>query len=276
VGEPRDLQLPRPSRWPAWALATSIALHGAVLAALVLLFAPLQEREAGPVLPGLTRPVGTVPRRFVALPPTGMAALPPPGFTTPSPPDAAVRSPDSAAAEAAQPPDASTDSVFAWQTSNAGRRVAWPSFGSGLLWDRRPVPPLMRSRTHVELTDSAVKAIIQHHLDSLAALPGGGQVLPSAWNATIGGQEYGLDGKFITVAGLRIPALVLGFIPLPVAGNESEALDKAGWMRAQDYELAMPRDAIAADQKAEAKAIRRRMAAEHELRRTQMEETPPP
>ena len=127
----------------------------------------------------------------------------------------------------------------------------------------------MVSRTHAELTDSAVKAILNHYLDSLAALPGGGQLLPPTWKATIGGQDFGLDGNFVTVAGLKIPAFVLGLIPLPAGGNESEALDNAGWMRAQDYELAMPRDAARADQKEQIKAIRERMAAERELRQNQ-------
>jgi len=138
------------------------------------------------------------------------------------------------------------------------------------------VPPPIVSRTQGELTDSAVKALIYRYLDSLAALPGGGKVLPPSWKATIGGQEFGLDGNYVTVAGVKIPALVLGLIPLPVGGNESEALDNAGWMRQEDYNLAMPRDAIAADQEAEIKAIRKRKAAEQELRRRQMEEDPPP
>ena len=160
--------------------------------------------------------------------------------------------------------------------SGTPHATAAPTLGSGVLWDRRPVPPALMARTHAELTDSAVKALINHYLDSLAALPNGGKVLPPSWKATIGGQEFGLDGAYVTVAGLKIPALLLGLIPLPVGGNESEALDNAGWMRQQDYDLAMPRNAIAADQQAEIKAIRKRKAAEQELRRRQMEESAPP
>ena len=73
----------------------------------------------------------------------------------------------------------------------------------------------------------------------------------------------------MTVAGVKIPALLLGLIPLPVAGNESKALDKGAWMRAQDYELALPRQAAAADQREQAKAIRERTADERELRQRQ-------
>ena len=71
------------------------------------------------------------------------------------------------------------------------------------------------------------------------------------------------------MAGFKIPALVLGLIPLPVAGNESKALDKGAWMRAQDYELALPRQAAAVDQREQIKAIREQVAAEQELRRRQ-------
>lgn len=166
------------------------------------------------------------------------------------------------------------DSFTTWEARDATRPATWPSLASGLLWDLRAPPPVMGGRTHAERTDSAVKAILNHYLDSLAALPGGGRLLPPTWKATIGGEEYGLDGNYLTVAGLKIPAFVLGLIPLPVGGNESEALDKAGWMRAQDYELAMPRDAARADQEAQIRAIRERMAAEQSLR--QRQRVPPP
>jgi hypothetical protein len=146
-----------------------------------------------------------------------------------------------------------------------------PSLESGLLWNRRPAPPANQRRSHSELTDGAVKAIIRHYLDSLAALPGGGAMLLPSWKATIGGKEFGLDQRFITVAGLKLPSLLLLLIPLPVTGNQSEALDEAGMMRAEDYEMAMPREAAAADQKEQIKAIRERKAAEQELRRSQRE-----
>ena len=126
-------------------------------------------------------------------------------------------------------------------------------------------------RTHAERTDSAVKAIIRHYLDSLAGLPGGGAMLLPSWTATIGGKDYGLDQQFITVAGVKLPSLLLLLIPLPVTGNQSEALDKTGMMRAEDYEMAMPREAAAADRREQAREIRARKAAEQELRRKQQD-----
>ena len=207
------------------------------------------------------------------------AVVPPPGATDEPSKPVARTARDSAIERLLEEPlslSQVVESIPVSSPSGARRVTAPPAFGSGVLWDRRPVPPALVSRTHAELTDSAVKALIYHYLDSLAALPGGGKVLAPTWRATIGGQEFGLDGAYVTVAGVKIPALVLGLIPLPVGGNESEALDYAGWMRQQDYDLAMPRAAIAADQQAEIKAIRKRKAAEQELRRRQMEEDPPP
>jgi hypothetical protein len=191
-----------------------------------------------------------------------------PGSSLPLPPTRPA--PDAAPRGAITPtsPDAPRDSASAWRPP-ARPAATWRSLGSGVLWGPRAVAPAVVGRTHAELTDSAVKAIIHHYLDSLAGLPGGGAQLLPSWKATIGGHEYGLDGTYLTVAGVRIPALVLGLIPLPVAGNESKALDKGAWMRAQDYELALPRQAAAADQQEQVKAIRDRTAGERELRQRQ-------
>ncbi len=204
----------------------------------------------------------------LAIPPMGAAAAGSDGALSPQPAQTASTS-------AMPGPSSPTgrvepgDSAATRAPSVVRRATPWRSLGSGALWDRRPTAPVLDARTHAQLTDSAVKAIIQHYLDSLAALPGGGAMLLPSWKATIGGLEYGLDGTYITVAGVKIPALVLGLIPLPVAGNESKALDKGAWMRAQDYELALPRQAAAMDRQEQITAIRERMAAEQELRRRQ-------
>ena len=270
MGAPPDLQLPRPTQWPAWAFAASVALHGMALAALILLFAAPHKRPPAGRFLGLL-PVAASPasRTVIALPPppSSMAIVgAAPIMSRPEVPASArlFASPDSTGLTRV-----ALDSLATWGARDATRPATWPSLASGLLWDLRPPPPVVVSRTHAERTDSAVKAILDHYLDSLAALPGGGRLLAPTWKANIGGQEYGLDGNYLTVAGVKIPAFVLGLIPLPVGGNESEALDKAGWMRAQDYELAMPRDAARADQEAQIKAIRERLAAEQELRQRQ-------
>jgi hypothetical protein len=147
--------------------------------------------------------------------------------------------------------------------------AAWRGLASGVLWDRRPGPVASGDLSNAERTDSAAKAIIRHYRDSLAALPGGGRMVLPSWTATIGGKEYGIDAQWITVAGVKVPSFLLALIPLPNAGNESEALNPVGTMRAEDYWMAMPRQAAAADREEEIKAIRKRNAAEQKLKAQQ-------
>ncbi len=266
---PPDLVLPRPPRWPAWALATSVALHGLALVGLLLLFVPLRERRERHLLSSLTRAPGSR-MQVVVLPPSAAPAV----NAVPIP--APARASGSAASVPAVPLRPFTvegvpDSPIDQRSGAASTAGLAPSLQSGVLWDRREAPPARVGRTHAQLTDSAAKAAIRDYLDSLAALPNGGRILPPSWKGTIGGREYGLDAMWVTVAGVKIPALLLGLIPLPAGGNESKALDKSGQMRAEDYRMAMPRDAIAKDQQAEIRKIRERQEAERDLNRKQGE-----
>lgn len=271
MGEPRSVLPPAPRRWPAWAYAASIALHLAALLAVMESLAPRQLATRRHLLVALEYREQAAPRS-VPVPRGAAPPATPAAQTTPPRPGPTI-SPSADTAAVAQVPlrpfAPALDTLAAWDLPTTSTPLALPSLGSGVLWDRRPPAPVLLHRTHAELTDSTVKAMIHHYLDSIAALPGGGRILPPSWKATIGGQEFGLDGNFITVAGIKIPALVLGLIPLPAGGNESEALNKGAWMRAQDYELTLPRQAAAADQREQAAAIRARMEAERELNRRQ-------
>ena len=73
---------------------------------------------------------------------------------------------------------------------------------------------------HGELIDSAVTAIVQSYLDSVAAEPGAElEGLPS-WTTEIAGMDFGIDQNWVYFAGLKIPAAVLALLPLPQdAGN---------------------------------------------------------
>jgi len=75
------------------------------------------------------------------------------------------------------------------------------------------------------LIDSAVTAIVEGYLDSVAAHPGGAQDsdagavagLPS-WSAELGGLDFGIDQQWVYLAGLKIPTAVLALLPLPEGG----------------------------------------------------------
>nr|MBA3498536.1 hypothetical protein [Gemmatimonadales bacterium] len=98
-----------------------------------------------------------------------------------------------------------------------------PGLADGRLWVRPlPLPPdeLARrlTRSHVALVDSAVTAIVQGYLDSIASDPmSRAPALPS-WTKEIAGNKFGLDSQHIYIAGLKIPAAVLALLPIP-AGN---------------------------------------------------------
>ena len=84
---------------------------------------------------------------------------------------------------------------------------------------------------HGELIDSAVTAIVQSYLDSVAAEPGAQfQGLPS-WTTEIAGTDFGIDQNWIYFAGLKIPAAVLALLPLPQ--------DAGNYFRDKNYEYLM-------------------------------------
>ena len=99
-----------------------------------------------------------------------------------------------------------------------------PGLAEGRLWVRPlPLPPKelaarLSQEKHVELVDSAVTAIVQAYLDSIAADPGARTTGLPSWTTNVAGKQFGLDSSHIYVAGLKIPAAVLALLPIP-GGN---------------------------------------------------------
>src|SRR4051794_41554711 len=78
-----------------------------------------------------------------------------------------------------------------------------PELADGRLWVRPlPLPPkelasrLSRTR-HTELVDSAVTAIVQAYLDSIAADPSARSVGLPSWTTEVAGKKFGLDSSSI-------------------------------------------------------------------------------
>jgi hypothetical protein len=99
-----------------------------------------------------------------------------------------------------------------------------PARGQGTLWVQ-PLPLAPRelaqrlSRSHVELVDSAVSAIVQAYIDSVVSTPTmPGTALPS-WTTDIEGQTFGIDSKYIYLGPLKIPSALLALLPIPGGGN---------------------------------------------------------
>jgi hypothetical protein len=154
-----------------------------------------------------------------------------------------------------------------------------PDFGDGQLWVRPlPLPPqelAQRLRqTNAELTDSVVKVTIQKFLDSIAAEPGADRAELPVWSTNIAGKKFGIDKKYVTVAGLKIPAAVLALIPLHGGTNESKAFDHTDELLA-DLRYAANRAQTLADFKQAIKELRKRKQEEHEFQRNQRSQPPP-
>lgn len=153
-----------------------------------------------------------------------------------------------------------------------------PRYGDGRLW----VTPYPQSpselaerirRSHGELVDSAVTAVVQAYLDSIALEPGAQFAELPSWVAEVGGKKFGLDSKFIYVAGLKIPSAVLALLPFP-QGNVDQALANR---RLQDLRADLFQAAQRAENAAEFKKaireIRERKVREEEFERNRR--TPP-
>ena len=158
--------------------------------------------------------------------------------------------------------------------SPAGR--IGPALGDGRLWVRPlPLPPRALARrlrpSHIELVDSAVTAIVQQYLDSIAREPGADQVPLPNWTTTVAGSKFGLDSRNIYIAGLKIPAAVLALLPIPATGNQQTALDHNGQWIAEDLRRAAQRSTTMEEFKRAVRELRVEKQRQKDLERAQRE-----
>jgi hypothetical protein len=96
------------------------------------------------------------------------------------------------------------------------------------------------------------------------------------WTTNVAGSKFGLDSKFIYIAGLKIPAAVLALLPLP-QGNIDQA---RAYNHLMDLRADIERAARRADNMEEFKRvigeIRDRKQRERDFQRAQRETPPPP
>lgn len=283
--EPLRLELPRERRagWPA--LAASLLAHAVVLAVVVSL-ARVQVSLETPEsnvrmveLPVYLEPAPLPPAAASSEDPSSAALQPSRPAESPAESQVAARGVAQDSADAAR--DAAGTSPGAEPA--AGRGGVQPgrigaALASGKLWVRPlPLPPRELAARLTgdprEMADSVVTRVIQKFLDSLAADPASrGAQLPS-WTTNIAGTKFGLDSKWIHVAGLKIPAALLALLPIPYGGNEALAFDRSEWLY-EDLRQASQRSSNLAEFKTTIREIRERKQAEREFERNRR--TPPP
>lgn len=159
------------------------------------------------------RASGITPRREEPVP------APEPVKTQENPPAEVVQSPEPqlAPVDIAAPRDTVGPRIY---------RIG-PSLGEGKLWVRPlPAPPrelaAAISRSHIQLVDSAVSAIVQEYIDSVLSAPSAPGAAPPSWTTQIFGKTFGIDSKFIYLGGLKIPSAVLALLPIKSGGASME------------------------------------------------------
>jgi hypothetical protein len=286
-----DVRLPKRHPWPWLAIAASVVVHGLLLFGwvegrlpsipalprqLIVLSAPSEGHDPVPMRYDGPQRVGE--RRPRELPqartggPGRQAARP----ALPNRPKAVPALP-----EPARPTRVLSDTGSRAPVSRAAPvgRIG-PGLAQGRLWVRPlPLPPrelaqrLTKSRA--ALVDSAVSAIVQAYLDSIATDPATKRESLPSWTTNVAGKKFGIDSKNIYIAGLKIPAAVLALLPIPVGNIDQN--------RAYSHLMDMRADLLYAAQRAETmeefkkviKEIRERKEKEREFEKNQRTAPPP-
>jgi hypothetical protein len=154
-----------------------------------------------------------------------------------------------------------------------------PAYAGGDLWVRAlPLAPeelaSRLERSHTELMDSAVTAVVQAFLDSIANSREGREAQLPSWTTKVAGKTFGLDSRYIHIAGLRIPAAVLALLPLPAGGNQQNAFQHGMDLR-RDLMQAAQRATNTAEFKEQIREIRERHERERAFEKAQREVPPP-
>lgn len=167
--------------------------------------------------------------------------------------------------------------LAAQDTAGAGRIV--PRYGDGRVWVRPlPFTPAELAAQLAETTpqaaiDSIVAEMIGGYLEAAAA--GRLAVRPPSWTTTIGGQTVGVDPAWIHLGPVKVPAFLLGLIPLNVQANPQQAEQARRWAAMREMIAVQgARDAALDDLKQSGREVREEAERRREFERNQR--TPPP
>jgi len=164
------------------------------------------------------------------------------------------------------------------------RRLLRPGYGDGRLWVPpidvlqlgRPLPaappPGPEGRPTVAQLDSTVTARLRAFLDTLPRDSFAPAPAPS-WTTEISGRTWGIDGKWIYLGGLKLPAALLALLPFP-QGNIDQSRAANELMRyREDIMQAARRAETAAEFKKYVNELRKRKDQEREAKRKAARDT---
>jgi len=274
--------------WPWIAIAASILVHSLLLFGwvsgrlpnlprlprqLIVLSPPADGPDQTTMRYRLPEPVGEQGSSEVPTARRGTARIPPTRPELPPVPEAVTMLPRPETRETLA--DSGSTPAEMTRASRIG-----PGLAEGRLWVRPlPLPPkdlaqrLSQSRS--ELVDSAVSAIVQAYLDSIANDPASKNVGLPSWTTEVAGKKFGIDSKNIYIAGLKIPAAVLALLPIS-AGNidQNRAYNRLMDLRA-DLLYAAQRAQTLDEFKQVIREIRLRREREREFEKNQRTAPPP-
>jgi len=283
-----ELFLPRRKRWSGWAIALSIGLHALLL--LVKVNPWLVQPRMPPSIIILTPP-GSEGSRAVEMrfeEPGGAARKGRAAGITPKQEEPAP-TPEQPKAEEPQPvapaptPVAPAPAESVATRDSIGPRVyrIGPALGEGKLWVRPlPAPPRELAeaitRTHLQLVDSAVSAIVQEYIDSVLSAPSAPGAAPPSWTTKIFGKTFGIDSKYIYLGGLKIPSAVLALLPIK-GGGASMEYSQATRLAAirEDLAYAAQRAQTMEDFKRAVRELRAERERRHQLEENQKKKPAP-
>jgi hypothetical protein len=289
---PLDLGLPKRRPWPWIAILASVLLHGLLLFGWVggrkpdvprpphqlIVLSPPSDGPA-PVAMRYQLPEAAAGRTGRQLAESrrghpGRRAVRPELLTPPQVTVLPERRPERPVADSGSAPQPRP------QPQPVGR--IGPGLAQGRLWVRPlPLPPRdlaqRLSGSRAELLDSAVTAIVQAYLDSIANDPGEKNQGPPSWTTEIAGKKFGLDSKNIYIAGLKIPTVVLRFLSIPLTGGNIDQ------NRAYNHYMDIRADLLYAAQRAQnmeefktmIREMRERKEREREFQKNQRTAPPP-
>lgn len=114
------------------------------------------------------------------------------------------------------------------------RRRLGPAYGDGRVW--APIELTNQERAIISFAVAEIDSALREQLiarirdlppDSFAMASG-----PRAWTTEIGGQTFGIDGKFIRLGPLKVPTMLLALLPLNLPdANIFDAREKRAYER---------------------------------------------